>query len=114
MKHLVRLLTPTAGQVLVNGREISGVGRAELARKIGFVSQNPDNQIFMSSVEDDVAFALKARGLPSDETNARVRQTLEPLGLWDRRSRHPLSLPKGERARIVIAAVLAMEPDVLI
>jgi len=114
VKHMVHLLEPTSGEVRVAGEDVRGVSVGRLAHRIGFISQNPDNQIFTTSVEEEVEFALRARDLPDDEVARRVEKALVEMGLAEHRGRHPLSLPKGERARVVVAAVLAMEPEVLI
>ncbi|MGQ9714228.1 MAG: ABC transporter ATP-binding protein [Anaerolineae bacterium] len=114
VKHLVRLLEPTSGTVRVGGEEVRGLSTAALAQKVGFISQNPDNQIFTTRVEEEVAFALRARKVPDAEVRRRAAWALEEMGLAQHRNRHPLSLPKGDRARLVVAAVLAMEPDILI
>jgi len=113
-KHFLHLLEPTAGRVLIDGQDVSTLNVSDLAQRIGFVSQNPDNQIFSTTVEDEVAFALRHLGIRGTELNERVEESLHIMGLSAQRARHPLSLPKGDRARVVIAAVLAMQPDILI
>ncbi|MGC8837775.1 MAG: ABC transporter ATP-binding protein [Anaerolineae bacterium] len=113
-KHLVHLLEPTSGTVRVSGEDVRSLSTAALAQRIGFISQNPDNQIFTTRVEEEVAFALRARKVPEGEVQRRVAWALEEMGLAQHRDRHPLSLPRGDRARLVVAAVLAMGPDILI
>ncbi len=114
VKHFLRLLEPTRGSVCVAGRDTREYTVAELARQIGYVAQNPDHQLFNATVEDEVAFALRAWGLPAAEITARTEASLTMLELEAVRHRHPFSLPKGLRARVVIAAILAMQPRVLI
>ena len=114
VKHFLRLLQPTAGQILLDGQDVARFQVSELARRIGFVSQNPDAQIFNNTVEAEVGFALRNLGVSGPALAERVQQSLLTMGLAECRSQHPLSLPKGDRARVVIAAVLAMQPDVLI
>jgi len=114
VKHFLHLLEPTVGQVLLNGQDVCDLEVSELAQRIGFVAQNPDNQIFNTTVEAEVAFALPNLGIGRAELAARVEESLYTMGLADYRKWHPLALPKGDRARVVIAAVLAMRPDVLI
>lgn len=114
VKQFLHLLEPTAGQVLLDGRDIHALQVSELAQHIGFVSQNPDNQIFNTTVQGEVAFALQNLGVGPSELAERVDESLSMMGLADYRAWHPLALPKGDRARVVIAAVLAMRPEVLV
>jgi energy-coupling factor transport system ATP-binding protein len=114
LKHLVALLEPTQGRVLVDGRETGALSTSALARRVGYVSQNPDRQLFTATVEEEVAFALRNLGRPPEEVEARTVESLAAMGLLDRRQAHPLALPRGDRARVVIAAVLAMDPQILI
>ena len=114
VKHLMHLLEPTAGRVLVGGQDVRELDVSDLARRIGFVSQNPDNQIFGTTVEGEVAFALHNLGIRRAELDERVEEALRTMDLCQVRERHPLALSKGDRGRVVIAAVLAMRPSVLI
>jgi len=114
VKHFLHLLEPTSGQVLLDGQDVTNLEVSELAQRVGFVAQNPDNQIFNTSVEAEVSFALRNLGIGPAEVAQRVEESLDTMGLVDYRTWHPLSLSKGDRARVVIAAVLAMRPDMLI
>jgi energy-coupling factor transporter ATP-binding protein EcfA2 len=114
VKHFLNLLKPTDGSVKVDGVETSQLSVSALARRIGYVAQNPDNQIFNASVGEEVSFALKNLGFSKQEVEERSVESLESMGLLEVRDRHPLSLPKGDRARVVIAAILAMKPEVII
>jgi energy-coupling factor transporter ATP-binding protein EcfA2 len=114
VKHFLHLLEPTGGDVLVGGVDTRKLTVSELASRIGYVAQNPDNQIFSSTVGEEVSFALTNLGYSKDEVERRTVENLEAMGLLEDRARHPLALPKGDRARIVIAAVLAMEPEIVI
>jgi energy-coupling factor transport system ATP-binding protein len=114
VKHFLKLLEPTSGTVEVGGKDSSVLSMSELARHIGYVAQNPDNQIFNSSVEAEVAFALKNLDFPKETVEKRTTESLESMGLLEVRHKHPLALPKGDRARVVIAAILAMYPDTII
>lgn len=114
VKHFLNLLQPTKGTVLVRQRPTHTLSVGELARFIGYVAQNPDNQIFNSTVLKEVAFALRYLNYSADLIDKRVTQSLQGMRLWEHREAHPLSLPKGERARIIIAAILAMNPDIII
>uniref|UniRef100_B8HQD0 ABC transporter related n=1 Tax=Cyanothece sp. (strain PCC 7425 / ATCC 29141) TaxID=395961 RepID=B8HQD0_CYAP4 len=114
VKHFLNLLQPTSGQVLVRDRDTQSLTVSELAQSIGFLAQNPDNQIFNTTVEQEVGFALPFLGYSSEKVKQKTAETLKAMQLWEQRQAHPLSLPKGERARIVIAALLAMQPDIII
>ena len=114
VKHFLNLLQPTQGNVQVAQRETQTLSVSDLARRIGYVAQNPDNQIFNATVEREVSFALRNLGYSKDQIKRKTLESLESMELLDHRQAHPLSLPKGDRARIVIAAILAMEPDIVI
>ncbi len=114
VKHFLNLLHPTSGTVRVGGLDTARLSMSDLARRIGYVAQNPDHQIFNATVEEEVAFALHNLGYDPGEVAVRVEESLEAMDLVALRERHPLALPKGDRARVVIAAILAMYPEVVI
>lgn len=114
VKHFLNLLKPTEGAVKIDGVDTSQFSVNELARRIGYVAQNPDNQIFNATVAEEVSFALNNLGFSKEEVEQRTTESLENMGLQEARDRHPLSLPKGDRARVVIAAILAMKPEIII
>ena len=114
VKHFLKLLEPTEGVVAVGGADTRELSVSGLARRIGYVAQNPDNQIFSATVGDEVAFALRNLDYPDQEVEARTVESLVSMGLLEVRDAHPLSLPKGDRARVVIAAVLAMKPEMVV
>lgn len=114
VKHFLGLLEASSGSVCVNGRDVRNETTSDLAGEIGYVAQNPDTQIFCRTVEDEVSFALRVLGYSSEIIHARTEESLEAMGLAKQRRVHPLSLPKGDRARVVIAASLAMNPEVII
>ena len=114
VQHFLRLLEPTEGVVTVDGVDTRQLSVSRLAQRIGYVAQNPDNQIFSATVGAEVSFALANLGYPKEEAEVRVVRSLEAMGLLEVREAHPLSLPKGDRARIVIAAILAMDPEMIV
>jgi energy-coupling factor transport system ATP-binding protein len=114
VRHFLHLLKRTSGSVHIQGQTVDDFEVSDLAHRIGYVSQNPDNQIFTDSVEDEVAFALRNLGTPPDEIDATVGRVLDEMRLGWARDRHPVTLSKGDRARVVIAAVLAMDPSILV
>jgi len=111
--HLNGLL-PGRGAVRVYGQSTDGGDRREIRRRVGLVFQDPDDQLFMPSVQDDVAFGPLNLGLPEEEVRARVRQALAQVGMEGVADRSPHHLSFGERKRVALATVLAMQPDVLV
>jgi len=114
VKHFNGLLKPTKGRVLVDGVETTKVSVATLARKVGFVFQNPDHQLFSETVEEEIAFALKNFGFSPDVIEKRVEWALNLLGLTQYRKTSPFMLSGGERKRVALASVLAWDPKILI
>ena len=113
-RHFLNLLQPSSGEVRFAGKSTRNFAVSQLAGRIGYVAQNPDYQIFTSSVEEEVSFALKNLGYAASDVRTRTEESLTEMGLLQVRGAHPLSLPKGDRARVVIAAILAMHPEVVI
>jgi energy-coupling factor transport system ATP-binding protein len=114
VKHFNGLLKPTRGKVLVDGVETTKVSVATLARKVGFVFQNPDHQLFSETVEEEIAFALKNFGFTADIIEKRVTWAMNLLGLTQYRKTSPFMLSGGERKRVALASVLAWDPQILI
>jgi len=114
VRHFLNLLKPTTGVLEVNGVDSKKLSVSELASHIGYIAQNPDNQIFNMTVWDEVSFALKNLKFSKEEIIRRTEESLSSMGLLEYKDRHPLALPRGDRARVVIAAILAMYPDTII
>ncbi len=108
------LLKPTKGEVLVDGVNTREVSVANLARKVGFVFQNADHQLFCETVEEEVAFALRNFGFKEKTVQKRVNWALNLLDLTEYRRASPFMLSGGERKRVALASVLAWNPKVLI
>ncbi|MCG5240980.1 energy-coupling factor ABC transporter ATP-binding protein [Azospirillum doebereinerae] len=104
------LLVPTGGSVTVDGLDTRTDGRA-VRRKVGFVFQNPDVQIVLPTVEEDVAFGLKARKIPKEEIARRVTAALDRHGLARYRHQPAHQMSGGEKQLLAIAGVLVLEPD---
>lgn len=113
---LAGLLEADRGVVEVAGCDLrTAAGRRAVHRRLGLVFQNPDDQIINATVEDDVAFGPLNLGLPPAVVQARVRDALERVGLGEGyRARIPFHLSAGEKRRVAIAGVLALEPQVLL
>ncbi|MEM3696809.1 MAG: ATP-binding cassette domain-containing protein [Candidatus Bathyarchaeia archaeon] len=114
VKHFNGLLKPTKGRVLVDDVETTKVSVATLARKVGFVFQNPDHQLFCETVEEEIAFALKNFGFKESIIKRRVQWALNLLGLAQYKKTSPFMLSGGERKRVALASVLAWNPKILI
>ena len=102
-----------AGTVMVNGVDSRSVSHAELCEQVGLVFQNPDDQLFASVVEDEVAFGLENLCKDRDEIEAGIREALEWVGLADLRDASPANLSGGQKQRVAIAAMCAMHPSIL-
>jgi len=102
------------GEIKVAGLTVQEHPTYELARHVGMVFQNPENQLFALSVEKDVAFGLENLGLPRDEIRKRVDWALQITGIYDLRDRAPYELSGGQQQRVAIASVLAMQPEVMV
>ncbi len=113
VKHLNALLTPTSGRVELDGADVATLGLEQVARRIGYVFQDPDHQIFAATAAEEVAFGPTNLGLAADEVRRRVDEALAAVGLAAR-DEDPFLLDKGARQRLAVAAVLAMGPDVLV
>jgi energy-coupling factor transporter ATP-binding protein EcfA2 len=114
MKLLVGLLRPTEGRVVVDGTDTRGAKVSALARRIGFIFQNPNDQLFAPSVEEEVAFGLRNLGLPPDEIATRVEATLERFDLVSCRGVFPRFLSRGDKQKVCIASIVAMRPRILL
>ncbi|MGH8825743.1 MAG: energy-coupling factor ABC transporter ATP-binding protein [Jiangellaceae bacterium] len=115
--HLNGVLSGGVGSVRVGGLEVGRDDREalrEVRRRVGIVFQDPDDQLFMPTVRDDVAFGPANLGLRGRELDARVDAALRAVGMADVADRPPHHLSFGQRRRVAVATVLAMEPEVLV
>ncbi len=103
-----------SGKVIVDGVDVASAKISDMAKKVGFVFQNPENQIFMFSVERDIAFGLENLGLPRKEIRERVDWALSLLGIQRLAYIAPHELSDGQKQRTAIAGVIAMKPSILI
>jgi energy-coupling factor transport system ATP-binding protein len=114
VKQFNGLLKPTSGRVLVDDVDTTKSSVAALARKVGFVFQNPDHQLFSETVEDEISFALKNFGYTAETIESRVTWAVNLLGVNQYRKTSPFMLSGGERKRVALASVLAWDPQVLV
>lgn len=112
--HLNGYLTPTHGEVRIGETPLVRETVAAVRRAVGMVFQDPDDQLFMPTVFEDVAFGPLNAGLPPNEIELRVVSALERVGMTHLRDRPPYKLSAGEKRAVAIATVLAMAPDVLV
>jgi cobalt/nickel transport system ATP-binding protein len=112
--HLAGVLFPVSGKVRVGDWPVVRGTLSQVRRSLGLVFQDPDDQLFMPTVADDVAFGPANQGLPPDEVEARVAAALARVGAGHLRGRAPYRLSCGEKRAVAIAAVLATSPDILV
>lgn len=104
----------TTGEITVSELKVAENPIHELAKHVGLVFQDPENQLFALSVEKDVAFGMENLGVPREEMRKRVDWALKLAGIYDLRERPPHELSGGQQQRAAIASVLAMEPEVIV
>lgn len=114
LKHLNGLLKPTVGSIILDGKKLSELKPSEVFRKVGMVFQDPNDQLLAPSVEEDVAFGPLNLNLKYDEIMSRVMNALELVEMAKCAKKTIYSLSYGQRKRICIAGILAMEPEVLV
>jgi len=107
LKSITGLLRPDTGDIFIRGKNIRELPVSSISGEVGFVMQNPDNQLFTDSVYNEAAFALKNARLPKKEIKKRVEDALEMAGLRDPNA-FPHELSRADRAKVVLASVLAM------
>jgi len=112
--HLNGLNLPRQGSVKIRGREVGKKTKRWVRAEVGIVFQDPDDQIFSSTVWDDVAFGPVNMGLSGHEVDRRVQNSLRAVGMLAYREKPPYRLSYGQKKRVAIAGVLAMEPKVIV
>lgn len=115
--HLNGILTGGVGTVAVGGLALDPGDRdnlREIRRRVGIVFQDPDDQLFMPTVRDDVAFGPANLGLAGADLDARVAEALDAVGMGEHAGRPPHHLSFGQRRRVAVATVLAMRPEILV
>ena len=114
--HFNGILKPSAGQVLVKGVPIkyNSKGLLEVRKTVGIVFQNSDDQLFAPTVKQDVAFGPLNLGLSEKEVEKRVKESLKAVGMEGFENKPPHHLSGGQKKRVAIAGILAMEPEVIV
>ena len=114
VKQFNGLSLPTTGTVTVLGKDTRSWRLSDLGRKVGYVFQNPDHQIFANTIWEEVAFGPKNYGYSEEEIRLQVANALLVVGLGGRETHDPFGLTKGERQQLAVASVLATAPEILI
>ncbi len=114
LQHMIGYLFPTDGSVRVGDYPVTRETLSQVRHTVGMLFQDPDDQLFMPHVFDDVAFGPMNLGLSADEVEKRVTKSLETVGMLHLRDRPPYRLSSGEKRAVAIAAVLSMSPDILV
>jgi len=113
-RHIIGLLQPERGRVIVAGRDVAVTPTHELTQEIGFCFQNPNHQLVAFKVRDEMTFGLKAHNIDPAEFDQRVRRALELVNLLDVLEAEIFDLGKGQKQRLALASVLTLEPKILI
>ena len=112
--HLNGILRPQSGDVLVGGTRVDDATMLDVRRRVGVVFQDPDDMLFMPTVAQDIAFGPANLGVSEPQLTQRVDWALDLVGMRGSKDRPPHHLSFGQRKRVAAAAVLAMQPDVLV
>lgn len=113
-KLMMGLLKPDSGKIMIDHLDTQSHSTAEISRKVGYVFQNPDDQIFHNNVLDEIKFGPKNIGLSKEEIERNVRHAIQLTHLDEYVDKHPYDLPYSMRKFVTIASVLAMDPDIVI
>ncbi|MGG7143923.1 energy-coupling factor transporter ATPase [Clostridium nigeriense] len=118
IQHMNGLLKPTSGRIIVDGQDITkdGVKLSDIRKKVGLVFQYPEYQLFEETIEKDIEYGPRNLGLEQEEITERVKKAMKMVGLdyESYRNKSPFDLSGGQKRRVAIAGVIAMEPKVLI
>ena len=118
IQHLNGILKPSSGEIFINGFNITDpkLNLTEIRKRVGVVFQYPEYQLFEETVEKDIAFGPSNLGLEAEEINSRVKLSMESVGLnyEEYKDKSPFELSGGQKRRVAIAGVIAMNPEVLI
>lgn len=114
LQHLNGYLEPKGGEVRIGDYPLTRKTLQTARRTVGMVFQDPDDQLFMPTVHDDVAFGPLNLGLPGEEVESRVLNALSVVDALHLKSRPPYKLSRGEKRAVAIASVLSMSPDILV
>lgn len=114
VKHFNGILSAGRGRVIVNGRNIRDIPFEEIAGQVGYCYQNPDHQIFNLTVRAELEFGLRHRGDSEEEIKSTVAQVLHTVDLEGSEEEYPFALGRGQRQKLAVGTILAMNPPVMI
>lgn len=114
VKHFNGILRPTSGEMLVNDENICNKTTAQCSKLVGYVFQNPDDQLFLESVRKEFEFGPRQIGMKENEINERIKMVAEMVGLQDKLELHPFDLTSTEKKFCTIGAIIMMNPSVVI
>lgn len=114
VKHFNGILRPTGGDVLINGERINSRSTAQWSKVVGYVFQNPDDQLFLDTVRKELEFGPRKIGLPEERIAAQVDFAAELCGLQDHLDRHPFDLTSTQKKFCTIASIMTMDPEALV
>lgn len=114
VKHFNGILHPTKGTVLLDGENIQNKSTAQWSQKVGYVFQNPDDQLFLESVRKEFEFGPKRLGISDDEIRKNLKWVSELVGLSEKLEMHPFDLTLTEKKFCTIGSIIMMNPDILV
>lgn len=114
LKIILGLIKTKNGSILINNKDARNLKMEDLILDIGYVFQNPDNQLFCNTVKEEIEFGLKNRNFSEDFITAQRKKVLKIVGLEEKESNHPFSLSRGERQRLAVATMLVTNPKIII
>ena len=113
-KHLLGLLRPRKGKVLIQGEDIRGKPVGEIARRVGFVFQNPDHQIFSATIREEISYGPRNLQLEEADIVRRTEMAMERFDLAAHAEQQPATLSYGTRRKVALASIYAMDPQIWI
>ena len=113
-KILTGILKPASGTVLISGKDISKLDLGEIGKKVGYLFQNPEKQIFAASVYEDISFPLEINGADPNEIRKRTNLILKELEIYHLKDKYPFNLSQGEKQRVALAGILVNDVEYLI
>ena len=111
--HLNGIVLPQRGEVKIDGRTVDKASAREIKRKVGIVFQDPDDQVFSTTVWEDVAFGPVNTGVPEEIVRDTVDRALKLLDVWHLKDKMPYHLSYGQKKRVALAGILAMDSDII-